>query len=108
MKFVYVALIASVAAQADWAPCTKQDCTSKGWICCDAKEDGGEYTGTMICTDPSLRGKVPTAGANFAGWTYHCTTDQHKSYIDTNGGADAASSLVATSAAVALSAYMLA
>ena len=109
MKFVYTALISFAAAQADWSPCTKQNCSTKGWICCDAKESGGDYaTGTMLCTDPNLKGIVPAAGADYAGWEYHCTSDQHKSVIDANSGADGASTIALTSAAVALSAYMLA
>jgi len=63
----------------------------------------------MICTDPSLKGIVPGEGGEFAGQTYHCSTDQHKNYIDANGGAaEGASSLAVTAVAAVVSAYMLA
>ena len=112
MKFVLATLlVASVAAQtADWSPCTKQDCTSKGWICCDTTEagdDGQKVTGTMICTDPSIKGIVPSTGGDYAGNTYHCSADQHKDIIDAGAATEGASRLVMGAAALA-SAYMLA
>ena len=110
MKFAL--LVAAVAAQTpDWTPCTKQDCASAGWICCDTTEASGDTatsTGTMICTDPNARGTVPATGGDFAGNTYHCTADQHKDYIDTTGGADGAKTLAASMLATAASVYMLA
>ena len=106
----YAALIATVYAAGKWEPCTKQDCDPKSWICCDTKDPSKSYseTGMMLCTDPTLKGVVPKEGNDYAGWDYHCTTDQHKDYIDTSGGSDGASSLALGGAAVALSAYMLA
>ena len=112
MKFVLATLVASAAAQtADWTPCTKQDCSSKDWICCDTtavNNDGtADATGTMICTDPTLKGVVPATIPTYGGQTYHCTHEQHKDAIAA-GGADAASNLVVGIAATIVSAYMLA
>ena len=110
MKFAL--LIAAVAAQTpDWTPCTKQDCASTGWICCDttAIDDAtgeAKSTGTMICTDPNTKGKVPAAGGEYAGNMYHCTHEQHKDVIA--GGADGAQALAVSVLATAASVYMLA
>ena len=110
MKFTL--LVAAVAAQtADWTPCTKQDCSSAGWICCDVTkidDATGQAvgTGTMICTDPNLRGIVPAAGGDYAGQTYHCTHEQHKDAAA--GGASGAKTLAVSVLATAASLYMLA
>merc|ERR1712166_753082 len=111
-KMKFALLVATAAAGTpDWTPCTKQDCSSTGWICCDvtkANDDGANVTtGTMICTDPTLKGLVPADISEYGGQSYHCTHEQHKDIIAA-GGADGASNLVMSAAAVALSAYMLA
>ena len=110
MKFAL--LVAAVAAQTpDWTPCTKQDCSSAGWICCDTTTttDGtATSTGTMICTDPNTKGIVPASGGDYAGQTYHCTADQHKDYIDGQGGASGAKTLAVSVLATAASLYVLA
>ena len=72
MKFALVALIATAAAATpDWTPCTKQDCSSPGWICCDVTktDDNNDRvtTGTMLCTDPNTKGIVPDTVTDFAG-----------------------------------------
>ena len=113
MKFALIALIATTAAAgtADWQPCTKQDCSSSGWICCDVTDDaddgGKKSTGIMLCTDPNTKGVVPAAGGDNEGKTYHCTHEQHKEVI-AGGGADGASTLFASCGAAAFSAYLLA
>ena len=70
----------------DWMPCTKQNCQSAGWICCDTTtqdKDAGtaEFTGVMLCTDPNRKGIVPDSSEDFAGMTYHCSHQQHKDYL---------------------------
>ena len=65
LNFPLLSLLASASAigTADWSPCTKQDCSSSEWICCDvtkAGDDGlSENTGTMLCVDPTSNGIVP-------------------------------------------------
>ena len=110
MKFISLAAIiasASASGSPDWSKCTGT-CSSKGWICCDLlNEAGGNITGTRICTDPTVKGRVPQAGGDYVGEYYHCSADQHK---DTGGGtgADAASGLAAGVAAAVVSTYLLA
>ena len=62
----------------------------------------------MICTDPSLKGVVPADVEEYGGQTYHCTHEAHKEAAAAVGGADGASNLVISAAAVIASAYVLA
>ena len=103
MKLLALALIASVQATDDCAECTKQDCSSAGWICCGvlkADEEPGSSSGKTVCTDPNTRGIVPTEIPIYGGGSYHCTHDQHKEYAA--GSADASSYLTLGFASAAL------
>ena len=111
MKLVFSTFVATASATtADWSPCTKQDCTTTGWICCDTTQVNNigtsDSTGTMICTDPNLKGVVPSDIPTYGGQSYHCTHQAHIEMFALN--ADDASNLAAGVAAAVLSAYMLA
>merc|ERR1712195_269102 len=111
MKFSLLIAVATAAGTPDWTPCTKQDCSTIGWICCDVTKINNEGlndgTGTMLCTDPTLKGLVPDSIDTYGGQTYHCTHEQHKAVV-AGGTADSASNIVMSAAAVVVSAYMLA
>ena len=84
MKFLLLSLIATAQATGDWEKCTKQDCSTSGWICCLVmKPDESAYGTDMICTDPDIRGIVPTSVNVYGGGSYHCTHQQHVDYLDT-------------------------
>ena len=120
MKFALVALVAAVSAAAGdktddswkWSVCLKAGDCGDGWICCNAtkKADGSDAsTGTMICTDPTQNGVVPTTVTSpYKGFNYFCTHKQHKAAV-ANTTAAAGSTTIAVSACVATaSAFLLA
>ena len=109
--FAILSTVQGQADGADWQPCTKQNCLSEGWICCDttsqdAQAGTADTTGVMLCIDPDLKGIVPNSSTDYAGMTYHCSHQQHKDFLVVN--ATGASTLIFKASAAALSAiYMM-